>query len=79
MHGPQRDIYIALVAADDAKAIDIGKLVEALLFLFHLAPNGIGALFTTAHIGIDPGGIERDADIIGDARDQVAVFAHHRL
>ncbi len=60
---------------DCAKAVDIGELFEAERLFFHLAEDGVSALFASTDLGCDALFGEALRQVLFNVRDQAFVLA----
>ena len=64
---------------ENAKAIDIGQLLEGDRAALHLAPDRIGLLLATLHLDLDAPPGELVGELRRNARDDRAILDLHRL
>ena len=78
MDDPQCPVAVLFVPGNDAEPIDIGETRERLLFLLHLAPNGIRLLGASEDLRFDTGLGKLGAHIARYVLDHIAGFALQR-
>ena len=70
MHDAERLVAVGQCFHDNAESENVGQLLEADRFAFHLAPDRIGALATPDHPRLDAAVGEFFGELLFDLRDQ---------
>ena len=74
-----RSVTVGDGVDEDAKAVDIGELLERDRAALHLAPDRIGLLLATLHLDLDAAAGELVGELRRDACDDRAVLGLHSL
>ena len=72
VHDAERPVALLLRVGDDAKADDVGQLLEGELLALHLLPDGIGALFAARDGRAEPLLAQGGRQGLGDPLDHAA-------
>ena len=79
VHDAERPVAVLLAFGDDAKADDVGELLEGELLPLHLFPDGVGALLAARDAGPQTLIAERLGKRLGDPAHHAAGLIAERL